>query len=174
MTKQLADRLSWAVELLQVQPDDHILEIGCGHGSAIALVCEKLADGKITAIDRSKTMIEVARKKNSACIEATRAELIASALHQADFGASSFNKVFAINVNVFWMKPTKELAVLRERIAPGGSLFLIYQAPSDQKTQEIIPRLQANLRENGFTNLEVINRMFPSGAVVCVTAKLPG
>jgi cyclopropane fatty-acyl-phospholipid synthase-like methyltransferase len=48
-----AERLVWAVEMLAVQPDDHLLGIGCGHGVAVSLVCEQLDTGTITAIDRS-------------------------------------------------------------------------------------------------------------------------
>jgi ubiquinone/menaquinone biosynthesis C-methylase UbiE len=62
-----SDRVVWAVEVLDVAPDDRILEVGCGHGVAVSLICERLDGGHITAVDRSPKMIEMARKRNRAC-----------------------------------------------------------------------------------------------------------
>jgi trans-aconitate methyltransferase len=53
------------VDALAVEPDDRLLEIGCGHGVAVTLACQKLDRGSITAIDRSPTMIEMASKRNA-------------------------------------------------------------------------------------------------------------
>ncbi len=39
-------RIRWAVDVMDVQPHDHILEIGCGPGAAAELICEQLETGK--------------------------------------------------------------------------------------------------------------------------------
>ncbi len=63
-SRNAAERLVWAVETLGVRPADRILEIGCGHGVAVSLVCERLDGGRVLAVDRSAKMIETARKRN--------------------------------------------------------------------------------------------------------------
>jgi cyclopropane fatty-acyl-phospholipid synthase-like methyltransferase len=39
MNAKAADRLVWAVDTMAIRPTDRVLEIGCGHGVAVTLVC---------------------------------------------------------------------------------------------------------------------------------------
>jgi trans-aconitate methyltransferase len=75
-----AERLVWAVDTLEAKPNDQLLEIGCGHGVAVSLVCEKLKDGHIIAIDHSTKMITMAKKRNVDYIAAGKASFQTVAL----------------------------------------------------------------------------------------------
>jgi ubiquinone/menaquinone biosynthesis C-methylase UbiE len=57
----------------------------------VSLVCERLDAGRITALDRSPKMIEMARKRNRACGE--RARFVAARLEEADLGDETYDKV---------------------------------------------------------------------------------
>jgi hypothetical protein len=50
----MSERLRSIVEQLNIRPDDRVLEIGCGHGVAATLVCERLEEGHLTAIDQRR------------------------------------------------------------------------------------------------------------------------
>jgi SAM-dependent methyltransferase len=121
-----ADRLAWVVDALDVAPGDRILEVGCGHGVAVSLVCERLRSGRITAVDRSAKMIEAAAKRNQP--HADQLRLIAAAIEEADLGDEAYDKVFAVHVAALH-KPGRALDVVRGRLAPYGRLYLFSQAP---------------------------------------------
>ena len=43
MAGKASERFVWAVDTLKVRQADRLLEIGCGHGVAVSLVCERLS-----------------------------------------------------------------------------------------------------------------------------------
>src|SRR5215510_4085983 len=102
MATKPSERFVWAVDTLAPDPADRVLEVGCGHGVAVSLVCERLTSGQITAIDRSPKMIELATRRNREHMAARKAVLRTSALESADLGDERFDKVFAFNVAPFW------------------------------------------------------------------------
>ena len=95
MAGKASERFVWAVDTLKVRPSDRLLEIGCGHGVAVSLVCETLTTGTITALDRSREMVKMATRRNRAHVDAGTAVLQAVALEDAALGDRRFDKVFA-------------------------------------------------------------------------------
>jgi SAM-dependent methyltransferase len=153
----------WAVATLDPGPDDLLLEIGCGPGVALGLLCERLVGGKVVAIDRSATAIRRARKRNAQHVAAGTAVLLTVALEQLQpsdvLGARErFDKVFAMNVNLFWVRsPAKELDLIKRLLAPCGRLYLFYGyggQPAAGKVggnaAKVSGILTGHLRESGF------------------------
>jgi cyclopropane fatty-acyl-phospholipid synthase-like methyltransferase len=167
-----AERLVWAVEMLDVRPEHRVLEIGCGHGVAVSLVCEKLSGGHVVAVDRSAKMIEMAAKRNAAYVEAGRASFQAAPLHEADFRDERFDRVLAIHVPVFLRgDPARELAIVREHLAPDGRLALVYQPLPFQNARGIALILAEVLEEHEFVVEEARIESLATGTTVCVVAR---
>ena len=116
------------MDALAIDPADRVLEVGCGHGVAASLVCERLDSGRLTAIDRSKKMIEAATRRNRDHLAAGSASFLAATLQEAYFGGERFDKVFAVNVALFWRQPREALGIVRGLLAPDGALYVIGQA----------------------------------------------
>src|SRR3954465_7145425 len=121
MAGKASERFVWGGAPLEGRPADHLLEIGCGHGVAVSLVCERLTTGTITAIDRSPKMIEMARGRTREHVDAGRAVLEAIALEDADLGNRRFDKVFAFNVAPFWLQPKAALGAVPAHPPPNGT-----------------------------------------------------
>ncbi len=103
------------------------------------------------------TAIARATRRNAACIAAGTAVLRAAALESlqpADLlrGRQGFDKVFAMNVNLFWVRsPTRELDLIKAVLKPGGSLSLFYGYGTLGQGPPRVPEvLFDHLREAGF------------------------
>jgi len=57
------EKVEYIIELLRIQSDDRVLDIGTGTGILIPFYERYLVDGGIVAVDHSEKMIEVARSK---------------------------------------------------------------------------------------------------------------
>ena len=170
MTQKATERIAWAVEMLDVQPDEQLLEIGCGHGVAVSLVCEQLTRGTITAIDRSQKMIAAATKRNQGCVEAGRAFFACATLEDADLGKARFDKIFAIRVNFFIQQPAVQLPKLKKLLKPAGTLYLINDTPNTSQSAPFVERATASLHAHGFTVGRVVAHPLASAQEVCIVA----
>ena len=136
----MSDRLRAIVEELEVRPDDRVLEIGCGHGVAATLVCERLGSGRLTAIDRSPKMIEAAARRNARYVQDGRAEFLVAELERLELGERRFDKVFAVRVGLFHRDPDRARRLVEPWLARGGELRAYFDEPGQR------PELDSNQR----------------------------
>jgi ubiquinone/menaquinone biosynthesis C-methylase UbiE len=159
------ERIQWAVETLDVQPHDVLLEIGCGGGVAVALVCHRLTSGRILAIDRSPTMIDRAKRRNSDCLAAGTASFRVGAVETAQLDEAAFTKIFAINVNLFWVRdPTAELSALSRALLPHGRLYLFYEPPTVAQVEQTAETVSNALDRAGFNPTTITD-----GRLLCIS-----
>jgi ubiquinone/menaquinone biosynthesis C-methylase UbiE len=125
----VSDRLLAIVDALDIRPHDRVLEIGCGHGVAATLICDRLVEGHLTAIDRSAKMIEAAVRRNAAYVEAGRAHFIVATLEDLDLADRRFDKILAVRVGLFHRDPDRARQLAEKWLAPGGALTAVFDPP---------------------------------------------
>lgn len=162
----IPDRIAWAVDQLDTQPDDRILEVGCGNGAAVSLIASHLQTGVVTAIDRSAKAVARAVAVNVDQIAAGRARIIQATLQDLPSGGEGYAKIFAVNVNAFWLHPEKELPAARRHLAPGGTLLLVLEAPSAARMQDFLATMPTHLEQHGFANISTLTRTDKTAAVL--------
>ena len=172
MLEKTPARIVWAVEQLAVAPSDRILEIGCGRGVAAALVREKVTRGKVVGVDRSQIAIEAAVKRNAEHVATRRINFECVALADARLPEGGLGKIFAINVNLFWIDPRLELAVIRRALAPDGELYLFYEPPRGTRLREAEALMAEKLGECGFRVTKTLTEESEKSALLGIIAKL--
>ncbi|WP_193609364.1 class I SAM-dependent methyltransferase [Nocardioides lijunqiniae] len=155
-------RIRWAVEFMDVQPADHVLEIGCGPGAAAELICAKLETGKLFAIDRSESGVDRTKRRNAAHVESGRLTVRQIDLATLRVPVKRLTKVFSFNVNLFWVRDcADEVALLHERVLPGGAVYLFYETTAPQDVPRVVERASAALAGGGF-RVSVIDQKQPA------------
>ena len=154
-------RIRWAVDLMDVKPDDQVLEIGCGPGAGAEAICARLETGRLFAIDRSESGVDRTKRRNAKHVEAGRLTVRQIDLATLRVPVKKLNKVFAFNVNLFWVRQcADEVALLHERVVPGGAVYLFYEANRPELVPNIVRKTSAALTTGGF-RVSVVEQKAP-------------
>jgi ubiquinone/menaquinone biosynthesis C-methylase UbiE len=145
------------VELLDVKPQDRVLEVGFGPGLAVAQVAELATAGKVVGIDHSELMLREAARRNAKAIRAGRVELLLGAADALPRFEQRFDKVLAVNVYMFWDDPVSVLQGLRNVMNPGGVIAITLQprrpGATAADTEAAAERISASLGAAGFDDV---------------------
>lgn len=145
---------------MDVQPGDNVLEIGCGPGAGAELICQKLVTGKLFAIDRSESGVDRTRRRNQKYVDAGRLTVRQIDLATLRVPVKRLNKVFAFNVNLFWVREcADEVALLHDRVVPGGAVYLFFEA-RPELVPNIVTKASAALKQGGF-RVSVVEQKAP-------------
>ena len=163
------------VELLDVRPEDRVLEVGFGPGLAVARAAELALAGKVVGIDHSQLMLRQARRRNVEAIRSGRVELLLSSADALPRFEGRFDKVLAVNVYMFWKDPVSVLSGLRQVMKPGGRIAITLQprrrGATAGDTRAAGERMGASLRAAGFGEVRTeILEMAPVAAA-CVLGR---
>jgi ubiquinone/menaquinone biosynthesis C-methylase UbiE len=163
-------RNAWAVSLLEVQPDDRVLEIGFGPGLAILDVSRLAHDGYVCGIDHSELMLRQASRRNADGIARGLVELRLGSVDALPAFDAPFDKILAVNAVMFWNDPDARLSALRGLLCPGGLIAVAHQPRSPGASDEVSVakgrEIAAALVRAGFSEVRV-ETMRLKPAVVC-------
>ena len=165
--QQIPARIRWAVEFMDVQPGDHVLEIGCGPGAGAELICQRLETGKLFAIDRSESGVDRTKRRNQRYVDAGRLVVRQIDLATLRVPVKRLHKVFAFNVNLFWVRNcADEVALLHERVLPGGAVYFFYEANRPELIPNIVTKASKALTDGGFRVSLVEQKAPPVVAII--------
>jgi len=127
-----ADMNALAVEALEVQPDDQVLEIGFGPGAALAEIARLAPRGFAAGIDPSEAMISQASRKLRNGIAAERVELKLGTASSIPYEDGRFDRVLTVNTIYFWDQTDSALREIRRVMQRGGRFVLVFRGTPDE------------------------------------------
>jgi SAM-dependent methyltransferase len=166
-------RNRWAVELLEIQPTDRVIELGCGPGVAVAALANRATMGLVVGVDHSEVMISQARRRNADAIRQGRVRLIRAPVERLQGTDGPFDAALAVNTVGMWPEPATRLREIGQLLRPGGRIAVVSQPRCPGATAATSAaageRLAARLAEAGFGNIRVETMPLDPPAV-CVLA----
>jgi ubiquinone/menaquinone biosynthesis C-methylase UbiE len=143
---------AWVTELLDVRPNDIVLEVGFGPGVTIQRLSKLAPSGHVAGIDPSREMVDQACARNVTDIKDGHVDLRRGSAESLPFDDNSFDKVLAINSTQVWPDAAAGLREMRRVMRPAARLALGFTIYSGQPNKGLTELLMAA----GFTNANVM------------------
>ncbi|OLP65458.1 putative methyltransferase YrhH [Bacillus pumilus] len=126
----------WTIQLLNIQENDRILEIGTGRGMTLSKVAEHLDRGKVYGVDASHHMIKYAKRKNKKFVEQNKAVITLGKAEKLPFEDRSFNKLFTVQTIYYLPDMEQVMKEVYRVLQVDGEVFLSFQKQELQKEQK--------------------------------------
>jgi ubiquinone/menaquinone biosynthesis C-methylase UbiE len=117
------ERKRRAIDLLQLEPGGRVLEVGCGTGEESRALGELVGpNGRVTAVDVSQAMVDVARRRSDGLN--LPIEFQVGDAHRLDFPGGSFDGSCCLSTLEIVSDPRKVVSELIRVTRPGGRVVV--------------------------------------------------
>ena len=144
------------LEALDLRPQDHLLEVGCGGG---ALLADALRSGcRATGVDHSSDMVRVARAGNAQAVQEGRLEVLEAPAERLPFPADTFTCAAMTSVLGFLADPVAALREVHRVLRAGGRFAAFTGSPEMRGTMAAPEPMASRLRFYADEELESLFR----------------
>jgi SAM-dependent methyltransferase len=120
MTGKTIEHARWTADLMDVETDDDVLEIGFGNGANLALLTQQAPKGHVVGAEVSETAMEMASKRNAEAISAGRVRLRRAAGGALPFEEGAFDKACTVATAYVIADPAAVFREMHRVLKPGG------------------------------------------------------
>lgn len=170
-----------AINMLNVQANDVILEIGMGNGFFVKDILALAPAIHYIGCDFSEEMVNAAIAHNKDLIDNSQAKFFLAPADQLPFELPTFNKVLTVNTLYFWNNPILVLDEIKRVLKADGQFFIairpkeiMEQYPFTQYgfTMYNKAELLTLLSENGFKIIQISEEQEPDQEINGETVKV--
>lgn len=170
-----------AITMLGIEPDDHVLDIGTGHGRSLGVMAAIADKGLVVGVDGSDAMLKIATRDNGPLIAINRVRVEKAASDALPFADGSFDKAIAMHTLYFWNPAEPHLREIVRILKKGGTFVLGFppaedtdataRFPNDVHTFRATPVAEALLLDAGFEILGARRRDVSANSMVWLLAR---
>lgn len=114
----------YTIEAMDIQPNDHILEIGMGNGYFVKDILAKHDSVRYAGLDFSEDMVSESIKMNQKSVEEGKTTFTPGDGSDMPFADNSFDKIFTINTIYFWEDQTKVFQEFKRVLKNDGQIYI--------------------------------------------------
>ena len=107
---------------MRVEANSRVLDVGCGSGWATRLLADYAFDGRVTGIDISDEMVELARESSAGY---KNVDFKVASAEQLPFETSEFTHAFSMESLYYYRNIPKALAEIHRVMKPGGLVVAV-------------------------------------------------
>lgn len=164
-------RSDWTIEQLDIQPYQHILEIGYGTGRTLLEVGRRLKIGLLAGIDHSLVMYQQANRRNRKLIADQLLQLHIGGIGDLSYPSHYFHSIYGSNVHFFWKEPKYVFMQLAKLLKSGGKLVMVFQprgARGEHEIQMAAEKIRQDYLETGLIDTQI--QFKDISPVTCISA----
>jgi ubiquinone/menaquinone biosynthesis C-methylase UbiE len=128
MESHHSDITEQTLALMDIRPEDRILDLGCGTGWASRRMARITTAGEVVGLDVADEMLRRAEEESSAFRNVRYVWGSAEKISEAD---NAFTKVLSVESFYYYADQGKALEELRRVMAPGAKLFILINLYKD-------------------------------------------
>jgi SAM-dependent methyltransferase len=110
------------LELMQLKPQDRVLDLSCGSGWATCRLAACVPAGNAVGADISGEMIRLARKRSHGI---QNVEFVQSTAEALTYAESTFDKILCIEAFYYYPDQRRVLEEIYRVLVPGGRVFIL-------------------------------------------------
>ena len=162
------------VNNIKLYPNDILLDIGCGIGTAAKIASKICPQGKVYGIDPTQTMINIALKD---LLQPSNIEFIIGSAENIPLTDKSVTKVIAINSIHHWNDYNKGLLEVKRVLKSQGEFFISSDIVNNKDCGHGIGPLQTNkslmkeLKSRGFIDITLVDHTLKDEGIHLIQCK---